>query len=384
MLWIAPIPLLIWIALLLGRGYFWRTRSNLIPPLTGEPEPYSVAVVIPARNEADVIAPALRSLMQQDYPGRISIFVVDDGSDDGTFGVAESVADNETSARSVAVLRGQPLPHGWTGKLWAVSQGVERALAGNPDFLLLTDADIEHAPDSLAKLIVFAQAHNLSLASLMVRLPTATFAEKALMPAFVFFFFLLYPPRWIANPARKIAGAAGGCILLRPAVLLKAGGISAIRDQIIDDCALARIIKRVGGRVWLGLTPDTVSIRGYGGSRGIGRMVSRTAYNQLRHSPLRLLATLLGIFFTYVLPLALLFTGRSEAILFGAAAWLLMALIYLPIVRFYDRNLAWAAALPAIALFYSGATIYSAIQYYCGRGGEWKGRAQDKAQHFRF
>ena len=285
MLWIAPIPLLIWIALLLGRGYFWRTRSNLIPPLTGEPEPYSVAVVIPARNEADVIARALRSLMQQDYPGRISIFVVDDGSDDGTFGVAESVADNETSARSVAVLRGQPLPHGWTGKLWAVSQGVERALAGQPRLSVANRCGCRTRARQPRKIDCFCASAQSQSGVIDGEATNRHLRGKSANAGICSSSFCCSPPRWIANPARKIAGAAGGCILLRPAVLLKAGGISAIRDQIIDDCALARIIKRVGGRVWLGLTPDTVSIRGYGGSRGIGRMVSRTAYNQLRHSP---------------------------------------------------------------------------------------------------
>ena len=339
----------------------------------------SVAVVIPARNESDVIETSIASLSTQEYSGSLSIFVVDDESEDGTAEIAKRAAAIGSATTQISVIRSRPLPSGWTGKMWAVAQGVEEALATHPDYVLLTDADIVHPANSIGMLVSLAEAQDLSLASVMVKLKTDTFAERALIPAFTFFFFLLYPPAWIRNSRRKTAGAAGGCILVRPSALTRAGGIAAIRNEIIDDCALARIIKRSGGRVWLGISSDITSLRGYGRASAIGRMIARTAYNQLHHSPFLLVGTIAGLFLTFLLPLFLLMNANSTLRILGAVAWLLMTLAFLPTVRFHRLPLLWAVSLPVAAAFYSGATIYSAIQFHAGRGGQWKGRAQDSA-----
>jgi hopene-associated glycosyltransferase HpnB len=261
--------------------------------------------------------------------------------------------------------------------MWAVSQGVERALAGSPDFLLLTDADIQHEPGSLATLIAIAENGGFDVASFMVKLRSDTFAERALIPAFVFFFFLLYPPAWIRDGKRKTAGAAGGCILIRPAMLRKAGGIEAIRGEVIDDCALARRVKSAGGRIWLGLTDGTKSTRSYKSFGEIEKMIARTAFRQLNHSALLLMGTLAGLALTYVLPIMVIFSGQGFYFVLGVAAWALMTAAYLPMVRFYKQSPVWAVLLPAIAVFYAGATFHSAVKYWMGRGGEWKGRMQD-------
>jgi hopene-associated glycosyltransferase HpnB len=380
MLLLSLVPVLIWLTLVLGRGGFWRIKKWMLPLPAAEVPPRSVAVVIPARNESDVIGSAIASLAAQQPSGPLSIFVVDDESDDGTAEIAKRAAAIASATTQVSVIRSRPLPTGWTGKMWAVAQGVEQALGTHPDYVLLTDADIEHPPRSVSTLVALADAEDLSLASVMVKLKTDTLAEKALMPAFTFFFFLLYPPAWTRNPRRKTAGAAGGCMLVRPSALTKAGGMAAIRNEIIDDCALSRIIKRSGGRVWLGISSDIRSLRGYGGAGAIGRMIARTAYNQLHHSPFLLLGTLAGLFVTFLLPLLLLLGTNSAARTLGVVAWLLMTLAYMPTVRFHRLHPLWAVSLPAAAVFYSGATIYSALQFHAGRGGQWKGRAQDAAQ----
>ena len=261
--------------------------------------------------------------------------------------------------------------------MWAVAQGVGKALATSPDYLLLTDADVEHSERSFTELVTRAEKQGLALASVMVTLKTDTLAEKALIPAFVYFFFLLYPPAWVSNSRRKTAGAAGGCMLVRPSALIKAGGIVAIRNEVIDDCALARAIKSWGGRVWLGFARGTKSLRGYGGFHAIGAMISRTAYNQLHHSPLLLIGTLVGLLFTFLFPCILLIAGDGAARPLSAVALLLMTLSYVPTVRLHRRNLLWAVSLPVVTLFYAGATIHSAIQFHAGRGGFWKGRFQD-------
>ena len=277
----------------------------------------------------------------------------------------------------LTVLDGAPLQQGWTGKLWAMSQGVAEAAQFGPDYLLLTDADIEHDRHNVGALAAHAEAHRLDLTSLMVRLSTATFAERCLIPAFVFFFFKLYPPRWIGSARRKVAGAAGGCMLIRPEALERAGGLAAIRGRIIDDCALAAAVKASGGSLWLGLTRTTRSLRVYGSFAEIGAMISRTAFNQLRHSWWQLAAALLGLLVTYLLPPVLAFSPQPVAAACSAAAWALMTLCYLPMVRFYRLPPLYALLLPAVALFYAGATLHSAVRYASGRGGHWKGRAQD-------
>ena len=305
----------------------------------------------------------------------LHVFVVDDNSADGTAAAARLAAGS--NVQRVTVIAGRPLPPGWAGKLWAVQQGVEQALALNPDFLLLTDADVEHSSHNVGVLVSLANNGGYGLASLMVKLHCHSVAERLLIPAFVFFFFMLYPPEWICDQRRKTAGAAGGCILIRPAALERIGGISAIRREIIDDCALARAVKQSGGKVWLGASANTHSVRPYNSFAEIERMIARTAFNQLRHSGLMLFGTLLGMLLIYVLPLVLLVSGSVRLAMVGAVACALMFASYVPMVRFYGLNPLWAFTLPASAAFYSAATIHSAIKYWRGRGGEWKGRTQD-------
>jgi hopene-associated glycosyltransferase HpnB len=386
----------VWLYLLLAHGGFWRVPlPKLALTKTERRARPSIAVVVPARNEAGAIGRAVHSLLRQRFPalspkaggedearesvaenlGSIHVFVVDDSSTDGTADVARAAAGSESNR--VTVISGRPLTPGWSGKLWAVQQGVEEALPLQPDYLLLTDADIEHDPDNVGQLIAIAESGGYDIASFMVKLHCGSLPERLLIPAFVFFFFLLYPPEWIRNVRRKTAGAAGGCILLRPAALERIGGIAAIRHEIIDDCALARAVKTSGGRVWLGATPDTHSVRPYETFAEVERMIARTAFNQLKHSPWMLLGTVAGMLLIYLLPLALILSGSAKLAMLGALAYGLMSAAYLPMVRFYRLNPLWALTLPFSAAFYTGATIHSAVKYWTGRGGEWKGRAQD-------
>jgi len=336
-----------------------------------------VVAVIPARNEAAVVGLAVESLLAQQYAGELHIVVVDDASSDGTAEVVRTAAAQAGAAGRVTLVRGTGPEPGWSGKVCAMARGVTVAEARGPDYLLFTDADIHHEPDNVARLVANAQHLNSDLLSSMVRLTVSNGAERWLIPAFVFFFLKLYPPAWIARSSAATAGAAGGCMLVRPEALARAGGLAAIRGQIIDDCSLARIIKRAGGRVRLGLTRRARSLRPYGSLAEIGRMIARTAFNQLGHSWLLLGATLLGLVATYLLPPLLLFSGSVEGLLGGACAWALMSLCYAPLVRFYGLNPLWTLTLPAAAAFYAAATVYSAWQYRTGRGGQWKGRAQD-------
>jgi hopene-associated glycosyltransferase HpnB len=373
--------LLIWLYLCLFHGRFWRIGTMMARPPRTEGSSAKVAVVIPARNEADVVGQCVASLLHQTGGHSIHVFLVDDSSSDETAEIARETARAAGAWERLTVSQGSSRPPGWSGKLWAVQQGVDQARELRPDFFLLTDADIVHAPDSVATLVASASDGSYDLASLMVKLHCSTFAERALIPAFVFFFFKLYPPAWISNPRRKVAGAAGGSILVRPAALERAGGIAAIRGAVIDDCALARKIKESGGRVWLGLATETRSIRPYGSFAEIGRMISRGAFNQLKHSPLMLLLALAGLTVTYLLPPALaLFSRQWIPAILGAAAWTLMIVCFLPTLRLYRLSPLWALALPAIAFFYMGATIHSAVKFWMGRGGQWKGRIQDPAR----
>jgi hopene-associated glycosyltransferase HpnB len=363
----------------LARGGFWRIHPVAPPqePL-GNTNPVWIAVIIPARNEADVVSRAIRSLLQQTGGNKIHIFLVDDASTDGTAQAARAAAMAESQAQNLTIVPGSPLPAGWSGKLWAMQQGIDHARDVAPDFFLFTDADIEHAPDSVSTLVSTAQAGPYDMASFMVKLHCQSIAEKLLIPAFVYFFFKLYPPAWIANPRRSEAGAAGGCILVRPAALAKAGGIAAIRQEVIDDCSLAARVKRSGGRLWLGASATTRSIRPYKGFSEIGRMISRSAFSQLRHSSVLLLLSMLGMAATYLLPPALVFAWhRIVPAALGGTAWLLMILSYLPVLRLYRLSPLWTLALPLAAVFYVGATFHSAWKYWTGRGGEWKGRIQD-------
>lgn len=369
--------ILIWIYLLAARGGFWRVRT-MLPVITAErAQTATVAVVVPARNEADVIARSVTSLLTQSYAGSIRIFLVDDASTDDTARIAREAAERAGRSADLIVIEGRPLPAGWSGKLWAVQQGIDLACEQTPGFLLLTDADIVHAPKNVEALVALAESQRCDLTSFMVKLHCGTPAERLLVPAFVFFFFMLYPPAWVENPRRKTAGAAGGCILIRPEALERAGGIAAIRGEIIDDCALAAAVKSAGGRVWLGLTESASSVRPYETFSDVGRMISRTAFNQLRHSAMLLLLSLAGLTVTYLLPPLLLFTRQPVPIALGVTAWLLMTAAFLPMVRFYGLNPLRALALPLIAVFYMGATLHSALRYWSGKGGVWKGRVQD-------
>jgi len=375
---IAAIPVLIWIYLLIGRGAFWRVAARS-PPRHPAGAGRHVIVIMPARNEAQVIGTALASLAAQTFDGVIDLIVVDDGSTDGTAEAARHAARAGGALPRLRVIQGTAPPPGWTGKLWALAQGVAAASVAGADYFLFTDADIQHGPRSVATLVATAEAQHRDLVSHMVKLSTAAAAERLLIPAFVFFFLKLYPPAWIAAPRdkHKLAAAAGGCILIRPQALARIGGLEAIRSRIIDDCALARAVKDSGGGIWLELTRDTRSLRVYRTPAEIGAMISRSAFAQLEHSYLVLAATLLGLFLTYLLPVALLFAADPVLVAIGVAGLVLMSASYLPMVRFYGLSSLWSLCLPPIALFYMGAVIHSAVQYARGSGGRWKGRVQD-------
>src|SRR5215469_3528359 len=369
--WIGGLSCSIWFYLIAARGRFWRVSTTTGVPL--QPESAPVAVIVPARNEADLVGQAILSLLQQDYTGRLRIFVVDDHSSDNTASVVCKTAMDH--AERLTLISSAPLPAGWTGKMWALSQGVQHALDFAPKYFLFTDADIVHVPSSITSLVALAQARDLDLVSMMAKLRCSSLAERALIPAFVFFFFMLYPPEWVNSPKHRTAAAAGGDILVRTEALARMGGIGAIRNELIDDFALAREIKR-GGCIWLGLTQDAYSTRAYAGFGGIGRMISRNAFYQLRHSVWLLFATLLALTTAYLAaPVALFFGGWAT--LWGTVAWLLMSFAFWPTLRFYSLSPLWAPLLPIIVLFYMGATLHSAVQYWIGRGGKWKDRVQD-------
>ncbi|HEY5107101.1 MAG TPA: glycosyltransferase [Caulobacteraceae bacterium] len=366
-----------WAYLLLGRGFFWLARerdagANVVQSPTRWP---SVVAIVPARNEADVVVRALSSLLAQDYAGRFRVILVDDASTDGTAALARALPTHASAA--LEILTGAPLPHGWTGKLWALAQGIERAHEGGqpPEYLWLTDADIAHAPDTLAALVQRASAGRLTLVSRMAKLSVQTWPERLLIPAFVFFFAMLYPFAWVNKASSRTAGAAGGCMLVHRDTLRAAGGLQAIAADIIDDCALAARMKRQGP-IWLGLTTSSVSLRPYGSFGDIARMVTRSAYAQLRFSPLLLAGAVAGMALVYLSPALLTVFARGPARLAGGAAWLAMALAFQPMLRFYRRSPLWGAALPLIGGLYGLMTLSSAVEVWRGRGGMWKGRAQ--------
>lgn len=364
-----------WLYLIVFRAGFWRVRP--LPPVAA-PTPRAVVAVIPARDEEAVIGRAVSSLLAQRYPGPFGIVVVDDHSGDGTAAAARAAAAACGGADRLTVVAADPVPAGWTGKLWAVRRGIEVARRLQPDYLLLTDADIVHAPDNLAALVARAERGGYDLVSLMVRLNCRSLWERLLIPAFVFFFFKLYPPRLVADPASRTAAAAGGCMLVRRATLERIGGVDSIRHEIIDDCALARRVKAVG-RVWLGAASDTCSIREYGSWRPIWDVIARCAFAQLGYSALALVGAVALMTIAYVAPPLLLLaaplvSGPSWGSLLGAAAWLGMSIAFVPILRLYRCPAVLAPLLPAIALFYIAATVASAVLFWRGRGGYWKGR----------
>ncbi len=372
---LAAIPLAIWIYLFLARGNFWQLREDALKPKTLGNWPRVVAVV-PARNEAATVSQTLLSLLKQDYPGGFSIIIVDDHSEDGTAALAQKVANESGASQRVKIHSATPLAPGWTGKLWALNEGIELAASQLPEFLWFTDADIEHAPDTLRRLVSRAETESLDLASLMVLLQAKTIPEHLLIPPFLYFFLMLYPPRWIADPNASTAGAAGGCILLRRNVLAPIGGIASIRGGVIDDCALAPAGKRNSGRIWMGLTRTSASLRSYGTFAEIRDLIARAAFTQLHYSFALLIATLAGLFATYLLAWTLFFAYPGEAWVLVDTAIALMTATFLVTVRFYNLSAAWALTLPVAAVFYGYATCVSAARYWLGRGGQWKGRAQ--------
>jgi hopene-associated glycosyltransferase HpnB len=363
------LPLAIWLYLLLVHRGFWLLRERDTTPVT-EPEHWpSVVAVVPARNEADVITRSIGSLVAQNYPGDFRIVLVDDQSDDGTGELARRLHSDR-----VTVLTGAVRPAGWTGKLWAMKQGSDHAAASTPDFVWFTDADIAHTSDNLRRLVARAGDDKV-LVSLMARLSCKTGAEHFLIPAFVFFFDMLFPFGAVNDPKSPVAAAAGGCMLTRRAALEKAGGIEAIRHNIIDDCALGRAMK-AQGPIWLGLTDRAVSLRPYEHIADIRHMVTRSAYAQLGYSPLVLAGTMLGLLLVYIAPVmtALFAWGISQ--MAGWFAWIIMAIMFQPMLRFYRLSPLWGAALPLIGAFYAAFTLESAVLHWTGKGGMWKGRAQ--------
>lgn len=374
--WTAAGSLAAWLWLLLGQGFFWRTDVRLPPRRDPDDWPY-VCVVVPARDEAAVLPESLPSLLAQDYPGRAEIFLVDDGSSDGTGDLARDLARRHGGPALTVSSPGEP-PAGWTGKLWAVRHGIELARARGPEFLLLTDADIAHRPDSLRALVAAARTGGFDLVSQMARLRAESPWERLVVPAFVYFFAQLYPFRWISVRGARTAAAAGGCVLLSAEAAERARIPYAIRQAVIDDVALARAVKRSGGRIWLGLAERVDSVRPYPRLHDLWHMIARSAYAQLLHNPLLLAGTVLGLTLVYLVPPVALVTGvfarDPAAALLGGLAWLLMTATYLPMLRHYGQPLRLAPLLPFTASLYLLMTVDSAVRHYQGRGAAWKGR----------
>jgi hopene-associated glycosyltransferase HpnB len=373
---LAALSLAVWIYLLFARGWFWLSRERDDARIVAPAVPPPVAIVVPARNEAENIAASIASLLGQNYPA--ALVLVDDDSSDGTADVARRTAATLGAEQTLTIVQSGTLPAHWTGKLWAVKQGIAAAEERfAPKYLMLTDADIVHDPDTLSWLVAHAEAHALVLASLTARWRCENLAERVHIPAFIFFFQMLYPFAWVNRPEHPMAGAAGGCMLIRADALRAAGGIAVIRDALIDDCALARELKQQGP-IWLGLTDRVRSIRPYANWGDIRRMVARSAYAQLNYSPLNLAGTVAGLTLTYLVPplMALFATGAAQ--LCGLAAWALMALAFQPTLRFYRLSPLWGLALPVISFLFMLYTLDSAYQYAAGKGGSWKGRVQAK------
>lgn len=377
--WIAVGSLIAWVWLLLGQGFFWRTDQRL--PRRADPVRWpSVAVVVPARDEAEMLPVSLPSLLAQDYPGEAEIFLVDDCSQDGTGELARVLSVRHGGLPLTVVSPDEPEP-GWTGKLWALRHGITLARQRKPEFLLLTDADIAHEPDSLRELVAAAGtegAGGFDLVSQMARLRVTGTWERLVVPAFVYFFGQLYPFRRINRAGTRTAAAAGGCVLLRTGAAERARIPESIRQAVIDDVSLARAVQRSGGRIWLGLAERVDSVRPYPQLGDLWQMVSRSAYAQLRHSPLLLAGTVVGLGLVYVAPPATLgaglLTGDPVAAWAGAAAWMVMAGTYMPMLGYYRQSLWLAPLLPFTAVLYLLMTVDSAVQHYRGRGAAWKGR----------
>jgi hopene-associated glycosyltransferase HpnB len=374
--------LVIWGYLAVGHGWYWRTDVPL-PPAEPVTELPAVSVVVPARNEADVLPATLPALLRQDYPGPLHIVLVDDRSTDGTAEVAHRAAAG--TGRGLTVLAGSEPPAGWTGKLWALQQGLVASESTASALVLFTDADIAHPPDSLCRLVAAAEAERLDVVSLMALLPASRRWERLLIPAFVYFFAQLYPFRRVNRPGARTAAAAGGCLLIRVDALRRAGGLERIRGALIDDVALARLVKRSGGRIWLGLASEVRSCRPYPHLANVWNMVARSAFTQLRYSYIVLAVTVAGLMLTYLVPPVATVVGAaalatrdttasSIALGAGLAAWTLMAVTYIPMLRHHHRHALESLLLPVAAGLYLLMTVDSAWQHLRHRGAEWKGR----------
>jgi hopene-associated glycosyltransferase HpnB len=381
--------LAIWLYLIAARGGFWLAAERDDQAAPGETLSWNgawpaIAAIIPARDEAAGIGETVSSLLRQPYAGEFNVIMVDDQSCDGTAQAAREAAAGLGQANRLTVVSGRPLPAGWTGKLWAQQQGVALVenLPNPPAYLLFTDADIVYGADALPPLMARALANEFVLTSLMVKLRCKSFAERLLVPAFIFFFQMLYPFAWANDPRRGTAAAAGGCMLVRRDVLHQAGGLAAIRDALIDDCSLAKLLK-ARGPIWIGLTDRVHSIRAYPKLADIRRMVARTAYAQLDYSPLLLAGTIAGLALVYLAPVALAIFAGGIAQFLGLFVWLLMALAFRPTLRLYGLSAFRGLLLPAIAALYMAFTLDSAYQHARGRGGMWKGRAQANVSELR-
>jgi hopene-associated glycosyltransferase HpnB len=376
---LAALPVAMWLGLSWFRSRFWRADQRLDPETSGPRTWPGVVAVVPARNEAEVIGRSLASLFKQDYPGELRLVVVDDGSEDGTAALAEAAAADAGARERLLVVAGEPAPPGWSGKVWALEQGCRRAesLAPEAAFVLFTDADIEHHPAGLRHLVAQAHAHRLDLVSLMVLLHCRSAWEQLLIPAFVFFFQMLYPFRRVNDRRKRTAAAAGGCMLVRREALARAGGLAAIRGALIDDCALARALK-ARGPVWLGLTDSTRSLRPYRGLGDIWQMVARSAYDQLGYSRLVVAIVVVAMILAFLVPpLAALggaLTGEARVALLGIAAWLLMMRCYRPTLKLYRRPWLSGLDLPVAAFVFILMTLDSARRWGGGDGVSWKGR----------
>jgi hopene-associated glycosyltransferase HpnB len=372
-----------WSAALLFRGGFWRATERDDDAGAARPPPAAwprVVAIVPARDEAGGIAATVTSLLRQDYPGAFAVVVVDDHSSDGTAAVARAAAVEIGASDRLTILSAPDLGPGWTGKLSAMNCGVEHvaSLPAPPDYVLFTDADIAYSAETLAALVTRADSGGLVLTSLMAELHCESFAERSLIPAFIFFFQMLYPFTWVNRPEKATAAAAGGCMLVRRSTLQAAGGLSAVRGQLIDDCALGALLKRQGP-IWLGLTHRARSLRAFHSFGDIRPMISRSAYAQLQYSPWLLLGTTLAIAVTCLMPPLLVVAGSGATRWLAAAAWAQMAWALQPTLRYYGFSRWWGVAMPAIAGAYLAFTLDSAFQHWRGRGGMWKGRVHGPA-----
>lgn len=401
------LSLIIWVILLKFRGDFWKADQRLSEvqqPLRDYP---TVAVIVPARNEAALIEISLRSLLNQNYPGSYSIILVDDQSQDKTGDIAQETAKKLNKITQLKIINSQPLPAGWTGKLWAMEQGVKfiQQLTNPPDYILFTDADIEHSSQNLKQLVEKAETEHLQLVSLMVLLRCQSFWEKLLIPAFVFFFQKLYPFSWVNHPQSQLAAAAGGCILIRRDALTRIGGLQLLKQALIDDCSLAQAVKLTSQKetkkepitqgfsiksfifpftsqfyypIWLGLTETTHSLRPYPNLASIWNMVARTAFSQLNFSILLLGLTLIGMILIYLIsPFSLIWGILHQNVFIMILALftgLLMQISYYPTLKLYDLSPIWGLTLPLIGFLYLLMTLDSALRYWRGKGGNWKGR----------